>query len=285
LSKDSVIEIISGRTSVRTYQDKEISQDDFDALNRILAEAGKEQGPFGHHSRFHVVKLDGKESYKGEKLGTYGFIKGHRGFVAAICSRDDEAIIDLGYVFEKVIIGMTGFGLGTCWLGGSFNRESFMKFIEVKDDEIMPAITPFGYGAEKKRMKDRAIRKMAGADNRKQWGEMFFNGDFATSLKPEDSGNLAKAFEMVRVGPSASNKQPWRAVLATGAAHFYLDFDPSYMGNKMGFPMQKLDIGIAMCHFELSCNELGRKGIWRFERPDIEVPNKQHQYIASYLFL
>jgi hypothetical protein len=279
------MDIISKRTSVRTFQDREIGEDVFDALNRILIEAGKEPGPFGHSSRYHIVKLDGKESHKGEKLGTYGFIKGHKGFVAGVCLRNDEAIIDLGYTFERVILKMTGLGLGTCWLGGTFDRDVFMKFIDVKENELIPAITPFGYGTEKRRMKDRAIRKMAGADNRKQWGEMFFKGDFARPLITEDAGSLAKAFEMVRMGPSASNKQPWRIVLCANLAHFYLDFNPDYGGNKLGFPMQKLDIGIAMCHFELSCNELGRKGIWRFERPDIEVPNKQHQYIASYLFL
>jgi hypothetical protein len=230
------------------------------------------------------VKLDGKESYKGEKLGTYGFIKGNKGFVAAVCLRDDESIIDLGYSFEKIIIDMTGLGLGTCWLGGTFNRESFMKFIDVKENELIAAVTPFGHGTDKKRMKEKAIRKMAGADNRKEWSEMFFKGDFGTELKPADAGNLAKAFEMVRIGPSASNKQPWRIVLDSGAAHFYLDFNPDYGGNKMGYPMQKLDIGIAMSHFELACVELGRAGKWTFQKPAIEVSNKQYQYISSYTF-
>jgi hypothetical protein len=281
----SSMEFISRRTSVRTYLDKEIGQDVYKSLVEVLSNAEKTPGPFGHSSRYHIVKLDGKESYRGEKLGTYGFIKGHKGFVAAVCSREDEAIVDLGYSFEKIIIRMTELGLGTCWLGGTFDRDVFMKFIDVKKNEFIPAITPFGYGTEKRRMKDKAIRKMAGADNRKEWGEMFFKGDFGTELKPADAGNLDKAFEMVRIGPSASNKQPWRIVLSGDAAHFYLDFNPDYGGNKMGFPMQKLDIGIAMCHFELACNELGRNGKWAFNRPEIAVPNKQYQYIASYLFL
>lgn len=284
MDKEPVIEIISRRTSVRTYQDREISRDNFDVLEKILAEASNKPGPFGHRSRYHIVMLDGKESYKGEKLGTYGFIKGHNGFIAAICSRNDEAIIDLGYSFEKVIIKMTDLGLGTCWLGGTFSRESFMKFIDVKENELIAAVTPFGYGTEKKRMKEKAIRKMAGADNRKEWREMFFKDNFDMPLKAEDAGGLAKAFEMVRIGPSASNKQPWRIVLGNGAAHFYLDFNPDYQGNKMGYPMQKLDIGIAMSHFELACVELGRKGKWAFVKPGIEVPNKQYQYISSYTF-
>lgn len=269
---------------MRTYRDEGIAKDVFDALNTVIAGAEKEPGPFGHHSRFYIIVMDGKESYKGEKLGTYGFIKGHKGFVAGVCLHKDEAIIDLGYAFEKVILEMTKLGLGTCWLGGSFSRESFMKFIPVKEGELIPAVTPFGYGAEKQRMKDRAIRKMAGADNRKEWNELFFRGDFNTPLKADDAGALAKAFEAVRIGPSASNKQPWRIVLGGDAAHFYLDFDPNYMGNKMGFPMQKLDIGIAMSHFELACRELGRNGKWTFGKPAFIAPNAQYQYIASYTF-
>ena len=31
----------------------------------------------------------------------------------------------------------------------------------------------------------------------------------------------------------------------------------------MGFDMQKNDLGIAKCHFELSASELGLKGQWK----------------------
>lgn len=42
---------------------------------------------------------------------------------------------------------------------------------------------------------------------------------------------------------------------------FFLSRTPGY--KSLGFDLQKNDIGIAMCHFELSANELGLKGKWK----------------------
>jgi len=60
---------------------------------------------------------------------------------------------------------------------------------------------------------------------------------------------------MVRIAPSASNKQPWRIVKIEGAWHFFLERTKGY-GDGIIFKLlkladiQRLDMGIAMCHFE-----------------------------------
>ena len=68
--------------------------------------------------------------------------------------------------------------------------------------------------------------------------------------------------------PSANNFQPWRIIKEPKANifHFYMKRIP---GLKQLFFMkadlQRVDIGIAMCHFALAADEEGLKGIWKVE--------------------
>ena len=94
---------------------------------------------------------------------------------------------------------------------------------------------------------------------------------------------------MVRWGPSASNKQPWRIVKQENVWHFYLQRTPGYgsdgwLGKLLGVAdVQRLDMGISMCHFELSAMELGLKGKWSVAEPALEKPDKHTEYTVSWI--
>ena len=53
---------------------------------------------------------------------------------------------------------------------------------------------------------------------------------------------------MVRLAPSAVNRQPWRVVREGTDYHFYLKHDKGYVSSATG-DLQKVDMGIALCHF------------------------------------
>ncbi len=46
--------------------------------------------------------------------------------------------------------------------------------------------------------------------------------------------------------------------------------------------MQRLDMGIAMCHFELAARELGLSGKWLHAMPDITKPDDLTKYVVSW---
>ncbi|MEZ7872886.1 MAG: nitroreductase, partial [Eubacteriales bacterium] len=71
-------------------------------------------------------------------------------------------------------------GLGSCWLGGTFNRKGFAKAMEIGEDHLFPAITPFGYGAPKRHVTEKLMRGMIRADRRRPWESMFFRDDFSS---------------------------------------------------------------------------------------------------------
>ncbi|MCD8501478.1 MAG: hypothetical protein LRY71_07115 [Bacillaceae bacterium] len=46
--------------------------------------------------------------------------------------------------------------------------------------------------------------------------------------------------------------------------------------------MQVIDIGIAMCHFELACNEQQLKGQWVISEPDFKPKDEHTEYMITW---
>jgi hypothetical protein len=144
--------------------------------------------------------------------------------------------------------------------------------MDVGDNEIFPAITPYGYAAPNKHLKEIAMRKMIKADKRVPWEQLFFKDDFIIPLSKEQAGNMQFPLEMVRLGPSASNKQPWRVVLKDNACHFYQYKEPNYSA-AYPYDIQKLDMGIAAAHFDLAAKENGFDGnYYQNSDPGLKLP-------------
>ncbi|WP_254842712.1 nitroreductase family protein [Bacillus sp. MRMR6] len=277
------IETMRKRQSIRTYDPHHISKSDLDKIKTYINEKSNFIGPLGGSGKIELVQLTGNVTDKGIKLGTYGFIKNPRAYLVGISENQKYSLVDFAYTFQKLILLLTEMGLGTCWMGGTFNRHSFEKEISLSGGEFIPCITPIGYPADKQRIFDKALRKVVKADNRKSWDQLFYNGTFDTALTKEQAGRVELPLEMVRLGPSASNKQPWRMVLSEDRAHchLYIEHTPNY-SSKLGYDMQLLDIGIAMCQFELACEELYISGTWVVEDPEIMTSNAQMEYLVTW---
>jgi hypothetical protein len=234
--------------------------------------------------RFKLVDTAFASEESGVRLGTYGMIKGAPSFVVAVIGKEHgfNQIEKLGSLFERIVLFATSIGLGTCWVGGTLKREEFAKAISLKDDELLPVITPLGYASKGVRLQDAVAKMISGSRGRKGWEELFFNGDFHHSLDRSEASAYATALEMVRLAPSASNRQPWRIVKAKDAFDFYLSRTRGYK-NLFSFDIQRIDIGIAMCHFELTSTEQGLGGDWTVKEQDIGQVPSDTEYIASWI--
>jgi hypothetical protein len=242
-----MIDAILDRKSVRTYEKKHLNQHDVDLIGDIISKLEPMKGPFGYQIRYFFYNQETLIDEEAKKIGTYGFIKNAPAFVGGVIENTFNAIVDYGYLFELMILKATKEGFGTVWLGGTFNRSSFDSY--TKKNEVIPAITPIGYEANP-RFFEKAIRYMAKANSRKPLSDMFFIGDRQHPVDEQHVEGWVKAcLEYVQIGPSASNKQPWRIIIDQNQVHFYLEKTPNY-ATMMPFDMQALDLGIAICHFE-----------------------------------
>lgn len=262
----TIMELIQNRRSVRTFAGKPSAQDRQafqDILNSITA-------PLGIPVEFRM--LDGQE---------YGLkspvIAGTDLYLAAKCRNEENYELAVGYCFEEACLKALDMKIGTVMLGGTMNRDAFEKAMDLGTDEAMPVVTPLGYIAPKMSIRESLMRKGVGADIRKPFEALFFSEDFSRPLKEENAGIYKKALEAVRLAPSAVNHQPWRAVVNQDGVHFYL-----VRSMKKSSPdLQKTDMGIALCHFDLVMKEQGRNGTFAFRDPGITMPEKT-EYIVTY---
>ena len=275
----AITEIIKKRLSCRTYSEKPIEDkmlQEFSAsINAIHT------GPFGNQPKFKLIKLTSFTPQEWKQLGTYGVIKNAQYFLVGSVKKGNLAMEDYGYCKEKLILQATELGLGTCWLGGTFQISRFTQAIGLQEGELLPTISPVGYPAQQKSFTERMIRWSAGSDNRKPWSDIFFAGNFSQSLTQSQAGKYAEALENLRLAPSASNKQPWRILrdAAQNNFHFYLSnaFGYNLMRN---VSLQDVDLGIAICHFALTVQETGLTGRWQI---DTAAPKeKSLDYIATW---
>ena len=82
---------------------------------------------------------------------------------------------------------------------------------------------------------------------------------------------------MARWAPSAGNGQPWRAVVDGDSIHFY---EAKSMKDSSLGDIQKVDVGIALSHFDMTMEE-AFKGTYSFSEPVIAAPEDTH-YIVTY---
>lgn len=274
----SPIETIRKRRSCRSFDGDPVGEAARDLLEAFLRE--NTRGPFGNALRFTLVDLSEAERGELRSLGTYGVIRGAALYIAGAVARGARALEDYGYGMERNVLFATALGLGTCWLGGTLKRAGFSARIGVTPEELLPAISPVGTPASSRSLTDRALRFVAKSDRRRRFEELFFSGRPGAPLPREGDGALVEALEAVRWAPSASNRQPWRAVREGPSCHFFLQRTPGYDRVTGEVRLQEVDMGIALCHFELAAGELGLCGSWEDARPPFEAGSLE--YVASW---
>jgi nitroreductase len=277
---DSMIQAMNKRRSIRTYREEPIAREQKKKILDSLRSNGV--GPFGNETRFEFIDLTELDKQEIRSLGTYGVIKGARSYLVSATKNSEKAMVDLGYCLEKTVLRATSLGLGTCWMAGSFNRSGFAKRIDVTDTEIVPIVCPVGYPRDRRAFADMLMRLLAGSHRRKEWKELFFHGSVDNPLEWEHVGEYTAPLECVRIAPSASNKQPWRIIKKEGdhVYHFWLKRLKRY-SKLFTFGLQDIDMGIAMCHFELAAVEKGLNGRWETDRATPDMNGME--YIVSWV--
>ncbi len=278
-----VTEIIRQRFSCRRYLDTPIVAETRERLQAFLA--AHTAGPLGTTARFLLVAATDESRQALRGLGTYGTIQNPTGFVIGAVKRGKANLEGYGYLLEQAVLFATDLGLGTCWLGGFFTRSSFSRAIGLSRDETIPAVVATGYMAAPNGEGD-LLRRIARGGSRLPWERLFFDGGFDTPLAREEAGSYAEPLEMVRAAPSASNKQPWRIVRDEKGWHFYIQRTAGYRNAATRLArivdLQRVDLGIALCHFELTASEMGLPGAWQVRDPGIGKPDGLTEYVVSW---
>ncbi len=264
---NNIIEIIKGRKSVRSFKEKPLSTAH---KENLMAFAKSIENPFGLPVEFML--LNSKESELKCPV-----VCGDALFIGGKIHKSDNANVAFGYSFQQLLLYAESLNIGSVWLGGTMNRQAFETAMELKSREIMPCAAALGYPADKMSLRESVMKKAIKSNERLPFEKLFYYGGCDTPLTKDLSGIFTTPLEMVRLAPSAVNRQPWRAVVTENAVHFYLKRSTE----ASGIDIQMVDMGIALCHFDLTAKELALKTTFKIDDPMLETkPNLE--YVASY---
>ena len=265
---NNITEHIKNRRSVRTYDGRELDKND---IEKLIAFAQTIENPFKIPVDFKLMNAKEYGLNCPVTVGTDLFVGGKIKF-------SENASVAFGYSFEMFVLYAQSIGVGTVWLGGTMNRSAFEEAMELDSDEIMPCASALGYPAKKMSLRESMMRKGVKADERLPFEELFFDGSFDAPLSKEKADRWAEALEMVRLAPSAVNKQPWRVVVCDDAVHFYLKRSKGFARTST-LDMQMIDMGIALCHFDLTAKENNLNIVFEQNDPKLE---SDAEHVASF---
>ncbi len=267
------LDAVKERRSVRTFDGKGISEA---LLKDVLEYANNEKNPYGVTVRYELLEKDK------EKLSS-PVLSGEKYYLCCMVDKKEpHAEEAYGYSFQDVLMYAHMKGLGTVWIGGTMPRDKFEKAAGVKENEMMPCMSPLGIVASKMGVKEVLMRKGVKADWRYSYNELYYKDDLKSPMSEEDAKKLGifDLLEAVRFAPSAVNKQPWRIIFKDNKLHFYEKKDKGFVGEDTG-DLQKIDVGIALYNFEAEAKAEGRKVTFEISDPGISIAEDM-EYIASY---
>jgi nitroreductase len=204
-----------------------------------------------------VLIRHSKDVFKGI-IGAYGKIRGAPFLLAFIGDTADRSVHEkVGYTGEGIILEATALGLGTCWVGKSFDRRTASSLVMIKEQERVLAVAAVGYPAERTSFEERLVSGFGRLHKRKPLAVLV-----SGMPKAEWPEWIRESLQAARVAPSAANRQPWRFLVESDSITVSVD----NLHDSLGIS-KRLDCGIAMLHIEIAVLNCGVSGRWEFLDP------------------
>ena len=209
-----VTEAIAARYSCRTFDGRPLAASERSRVEELLA--GPHDVPFGSQVRFALLDAAAGRGPGAARLGTYGIIRGAPGFLAGAVREGPGAREDFGFALERIVLAAHGHGAGHLLAGRHVPARGFRRtdrpggqarsFLPSRPSAIPPPAP---------RRSTPSFGSARGSSRRRTWEELF-------TVSREEAAAWAPCLEAVRLGPSATNGQPWRIAKEPGTPVFHL---------------------------------------------------------------
>ena len=212
-----IFEAIENRHSVRRYLDKKIPSDIIEILKNEIYNCNVE-------GALNIQLItDRPEAFLGIKA-SYGKLSNVSCYIALVGKKSKTLDYRVGYYGERIVIKAQQLGLNTCWLGGTYSKRK--AICELGEGECLRLVIAIGYGATQGHArKSKAVDEVASVYEGTEMPEWFIKGA-----------------ECALKAPTALNQQKFKFILWRGRCVI--------PRSGTGF-FTKVDLGIAMYHFEL----------------------------------
>lgn len=189
---------------------------------------------------------------------SYGMFSGVRSLFIMKGPKSDPNLKEkIGYFGQLLILEATVLGLGTCWVGGTFDRSGIRKG---PDEELVCVITvgqvPVSQTLKEKLIYKAIHRKTKSLEQLCQFPGMAGKKDGDEAAEKKLPEWLKAGLKAVQKAPSTRNTQKVMFMEKDGLLQAYVPDT---------YTFDRVDLGIAKLHFELAAGgyfDLGNGGVY-----------------------
>lgn len=232
---------IKNRISRRKFEREPIANSEKETLISLLHQCNERSG-----LTLEFME-DGSNAFQSLRK-SYGLFTNVRSILLMKGKKEDRDLKEkIGYYGEEIVLAITDLGLGTCWVGGTFDKESLTMDAE---EELVCVIVVGKIAAislTEKMVRTATHRKIKSIDER-------ITSDQALPKWVLDG------MESVLLAPSAKNTQKTMF-------HFKNSVISAHIADD--YAMDMIDLGIAKKHFEIGAAgkfEFGNGGIFHLSK-------------------
>lgn len=220
------LEAIYERRSRRLYLSKPIEASLLSKLHDLITIFNAESG-----LSIRFIE-DGSSAFSNFRK-SYGLFSGVRSLLVLAGPKNDPQLKEkAGYYGEMLVLEATSLGLGTCWVGGTFDAKS--PVYQLDNTESLVCVIPIGY-VENLSFKEKMVHQMV-AGKSKSIDQLLKSDTKLPDLYLEGLKAVQKA-------PSAANRQPVRFVYNSDILTVFTEDDGKF---------NLVDLGIVKAHFEVA---------------------------------
>lgn len=247
--KKEWIESEKERVSRRVYIDRKLENNDINTIKEFLKELNEES-----KFNFQLVE-DCSKFFKGFSA-SYGMIKGLNSCVALVGNKNiDNYKQKIGYYGEMLVLEATSMNLGTCWIGGTYDKKECEKYINLKEDEELVCVIAIGYVLENKTLKEKFISRFN--KSKKTFDDILLESD----TKPP--AWVISGINSVMIAPSAVNRKP--------VGYSYKDNIIKAYITKENYGFEEVDLGISVLHFQIGAKSNGYNSKINFNNREVYI--------------
>lgn len=215
-------EAIKNRISKRSYTGEPLNPQHMEQVQNIIRQLNEQSG-----LNIELLK-DGSQAF-GSMKKSYGFFKNVCSVILLKGSNDLNDLFEkVGYYGESLMLDLVDLGLGTCWVGGTYDADAY----EIPSGEKLVCVMPVGYISDKATLVGKV---MVRSHTMRKPVEDRIKSD--VSPLPDWIRN---GMEAVVLAPSAINRQK---------PHF--EYENGFLSASVPntYEMDLVDLGIAKFHF------------------------------------
>jgi len=233
-----MLQAINKRVSRRRYSNVPIDHNKIELLTNTIQSINETSG-------LNIVFVEDGSSVFGLFHKSYGMFQGVRSIIVMKGYQKDFHLKEkIGYYGEYIVLQATQLGLGSCWVGATFDHNN--PLLSIQENEDLICVITIGNVSQSKSIKENILYAITHRNVKP--AEKRYEADCET---PDWFRN---GMDAVLKAPSALNSQKVFFSYKNNNVHIQIADDA---------PFDLVDLGIAKLHFEIATNrkfELGNNG-------------------------